>query len=200
MAGRSGANFVSFTRVPSYNDGQELQTVEHLRSLAREPSRRRATRRFSQWLLRIELALASASPTRCDRDDWHGRCFCYLPSAASNPQVSRGSVPGRSGDPSPKALATPIAGRHRRTTEAAMTLPPGSRPRERDPPSPEPFRQHVRTPVYGTHSPHRRLPPRRRLSFSKFSVFSFQLVGHRRGASGWTARGRSSSSRVLSVL
>ena len=98
------------------------------------------------------------------RRDWHDRCFSLISSATSNPQATRGSVPDCLGEPSPKALATPKRQAGTERMQRPYDLPPRSRPRERFPPSPEPFRQHVRSPVYGTLPP----PPpspRRRLSF-----------------------------------
>ena len=70
-----------------------------------------------------------------------------LPSATSNPQANRGSVPGRTANLPPRFRYPQYAGRCRTNSEGHNDLPPRSRPRERFPPSPEHFRQHVRSPV-----------------------------------------------------
>ena len=91
----------------------------------------------------------------------HEACFFALArtvqysvsSAASNPQANRGSVRVRDGRPSPRASHLPKKASRHRSVIGQNDPSPGSRPRERFPPSPGPLRQHVRNPVREHPSP-----------------------------------------------
>ena len=96
------------------------------------------------------------NPTRSDPRDWHDRCFQYSCVRDKHPQANRGSVPGRSGEPSPKASPPPRSGsapNERRPHD----LPPRSG-RGRDfPPLPN-LSDNTSVSLSTAHSPHRRLP------------------------------------------
>src|SRR5262249_37179810 len=150
---------VSFTSVTSYNARQELQTRVFPRSVAREPPTCGAPGIFSQALVTSRVTQCLITGRYPEWHNWHARCFCLLSSATTNPQANRGSVPSRSGEPFPQGIRHPHdAGRHRSNVKVAMALPPGPRPRERFPPSPEALQTTRPFPCLTAHSPRRRLP------------------------------------------
>ena len=148
------AGRVSFTTDTSYNARQELQTRRH----SSEVSRREHSvecRIVRSAVRRLSLA-RDCTATSADAARALARSLLYsLSSAASIPQASRGSVPGRDGEPSPKASHPQDAGRHRRHVGHNRPFPRVAAAGERSPLS-RTFQTHTSVPLSKDNLP---LPP-----------------------------------------